>query len=182
MKKVLMVFICLVMFAPIMNVKADNKDVTIYLFRGNTCNHCEEALDYISKNQDVFEDFKFVTYEVWKNNNNASLHKEVATRLEIPKDDLTSVPCFIVGNKYMVGYRNAETLSSVLELAREEAKRDDYKDVVEETRKSLNLKVEALTLKDLFPEASSTATIIVFAVFGLVILGIIGLIVFSRNN
>lgn len=181
MKKILMILVVLVMEVPMM-VKAADKDVTIYLFRGNTCAHCEEALDYISKHQDVFGDFKFVTYEVWKNKNNADLHQKVAEEIKIPEDDLNSVPCFIVGNQFLVGYRGAETLNSVVDLAKEAAKSDDYKDVVEETRKSLNLKVEALTLKDLFPEASSTATIIVFAVFGLVILGIIGLIVFSRNN
>ena len=50
MKKVLFLMMLMCFLLPI-NVKAE-ESVTIYMFKGKTCIHCEQALEYISEHMD----------------------------------------------------------------------------------------------------------------------------------
>ena len=67
MKKILILFgLVLSLFVlPISVYAEEDSTITVYLFRGATCAHCEDALDYISNHRDeIPENVEIGTYEV----------------------------------------------------------------------------------------------------------------------
>lgn len=87
MKKVLILLLMLTSLIIIpSNVKAESDKITVYLFRGDTCVHCEDALEYINNHRELIPDnVEIVTYEVWKNETNANLQDAVADYLDVDK-------------------------------------------------------------------------------------------------
>ncbi len=165
------------------NAYAESKKVTIYFFRGQTCEHCEEALNYINEHKDEIDsNIEIKTYEVWKNSNNSKLQEKVAEKLGV---DTTSkdygVPFIVIGTEHIIGYGGVSTYNNIMSIAKSYIDNKDYQDVVEEASKELNLKFEMLGLNDLFYEPSKVVSIVVFSIFGLIIIGFIGMIVFSRK-
>ena len=79
-----------------------------------------------------------------------------------------------------MGYSTG-TWDELFDIARDYQDNGDYKDIVEEVNRDLQLDVEARTLDDLYSEPSVVATIIVYSVFGVIILGFVAMIVFSRK-
>lgn len=164
-------------------VKAESKEVTIYMFRGNTCPHCEQALTYLKNNLDIIpKDIKFVTYEVYKNNQNATLLNNLEKNFNFAEKDLGSIPLFIVGNEYILGYSTADDLKKVIEFANNAKNASDYEDIVAKEIAASNLKVKALTLEQLLGGPSKTATIVVFSIFGIIILGFSLMFIFSGKK
>ena len=184
MKKILILCsLVLSLFILPMNGYAEEESntITVYLFRGDTCAHCHEALEYISNHrEEIPEGVEIVTYEVWENGINRDFHNEVAERLGIDEDDYDTVPCFVVGEEHILGYSTG-TWDELFDIARDYQDNGDYKDIVEEVNRDLQLDVEARTLDDLYSEPSVVATIIVYSVFGVIILGFVVMIVFSRK-
>ena len=183
MKKIFILFgLVLSLFVlPISVYAEEDNTITVYLFRGATCAHCEDALEYISNHRDeIPENVKIVTYEVWENSINRDFHNEVAKRLGMDEDDYDTVPCFVVGEEHILGYSTG-TWEELFDIARDYQDNGDYTDIVEEVDNELQLDVEARTLDDLYSEPSMVATIIVYAVFGVIILGFVAMIVFSRK-
>ena len=88
MKKILLgLTILLTLTIGLDNVNASSK-VTVYLFRGSTCEHCENALEYMDKHRDeIPKDVEIVTYEVWENKNNSKLQDAVADKLKVDKKE-----------------------------------------------------------------------------------------------
>lgn len=183
MKKFLLgVLLALGIFIPT-RVYAGEKEVTIYLFRGSTCEHCEAALTYINEHKDELpEGVKFLTYEVWENKNNSKLQEAIAGKLEIEEKYKNSVPLFVVGEKKMIGYSTSADFEEVLGYAKDYLDSDDYKDIVKETIKELNIDVKAMKLEQLFSEPNKVVTVVVYSIFGIVVLGIVAMIFFSRKR
>lgn len=183
MKKILLT-ILLVMGLVLIpkNVYADSK-VTVYFFRGNTCEHCEDALNYFNEHkEEIDKNIEIKTYEVWKNDNNSKLQEKVAEKLGVDtKSKDYGVPFIVIGTQHIIGYSGVSTYNNILNIAKSYIDNKDYQDVVEEATKELNLEFESLGLKDLFYEPSKVVSIVVFSIFGLVIIGFIGMIVFSRK-
>lgn len=180
MKKIILgALMILGLIIPI-TVKAKDKEITIYMFRGNTCPHCEQALTYLKNNLDIIPDnVKFVTYEVYKNNGNATLLEKVEKHFNFAEKDLGSIPLFVVGNEYILGYSTADDLKKVIELTKDI---DDYEDIVAKEINSSNIKVKGLTIEQLIGGPSKTGTIIVFSIFGAIIIGFCLMFIFSKNK
>lgn len=158
--------------------------INVYLFRGATCEHCHDALEYINEHREEIPDnVEIITYEVWRNSDNSTFHNEVAKALGLDEDDYNTVPLFVVGDEYILGYGTG-TWEELFEFAENYASSDDYEDIVANTRNNttLNLELEAMTLDDLYSEPNPIVTIIVYVVFGVIVLGFIGMIVFSRKK
>lgn len=107
--------------------ETDDK-VTIYLFRGAGCSHCYEFLEYVSSDlmKEYGDKFKVVTYEVWKNENNAKLMQKVSDYF---KDDASGVPYIIIGDKTFNGYAtsmNDEIKEAIDKLYNSEEKFDVF--------------------------------------------------------
>lgn len=181
LKKILFsLLLVMSVFLPL-NVSAEEV-ITIYLFRGETCHYCEEALDYINENQDLIPDnVEIVTYEVWNNSNNATLMDQVADNLEIDKTSNYGTPLFIVGSKYSKGY-GSDTWETLFSYATSYLEDGEYEDVVAATIRDLGIDVEALGLDDLYREPNQVVTIVVYCIFGLIVVGFIVMIAFSRKK
>ncbi len=183
MKKVLILLLMLTSLIIIpSNVKAESDKITVYLFRGDTCVHCEDALEYINNHRELIPDnVEIVTYEVWKNETNANLQDAVADYLDVDKTAKDyGTPFFVVGSEYVKGYGTG-TWEELFEIVEDYEKEGDYEDIVSKVISDEKLDVEAKTLNDLYSEPSKAVTIIVYCVFGAIVLGFIAMIAFSRK-
>lgn len=179
---VLFSFICLPY-----TVKASDK-VTVYLFRGEDCPHCEEALEYMNEHKDeINKNIEIVTYEVWNNKNNSKLQDEVAARLGIDtKAEDYGVPLIVIGEEYVKGYSGVGSYNKIMEIAESYVNNSEYKDLVSEVAKEMQdnnagMKFESKELSDIFSEPNKVVTIVVYSIFGLIVIGFIAMMVFSRK-
>jgi len=138
MKKIILSVITMMMLFVMMPlVKAiekpdvtDHEKVTIYIFRGEGCGHCQHAISYFYSSGDEYADYLEVkTYEVWKNANNASLATDVAK--EVGTEFTGGVPLIVVGEKYVGGFGDG-TGEELVQYALDYYQDDEYKDVVKE--------------------------------------------------
>lgn len=98
--KKLFVLLLLLSFIIPFGVSAEENDtkekVTIYFFRGEGCHYCEDALTWLAQNRSKYEKYyNLVTFEVWNNQDNATLMKNVADSMG---DEAGGVPYIILGN------------------------------------------------------------------------------------
>ena len=183
MKKIIISIITIMLLILPINAKAESNEVTIYMFRSTQCNHCEDALEYLNENKDsIPEGVKLKTYQVYQNSNNIKLLEQIQKDLNFEEKDIGSIPLFIIGEEYIFGYSGPADIKKAFNLA-EEAKNDsEYKDIVKETISKLSLKDEYMMLDEIFSEPSKVATMIVFGIFGAIVLGFGAMIIFSRKN
>ena len=183
MKKIIISIITIMLLILPINAKAESNEVTIYMFRSTQCNHCEDALEYLNENKDsIPEGVKLKTYQVYQNSNNIKLLEQIQKDLNFEEKDIGSIPLFIIGEEYIFGYTGPADVKKAFNLA-EEAKNDsEYKDIVKETISKLSLKDDYMMLDEIFSEPSKVATMIVFGIFGAIVLGFGAMIIFSRKN
>ncbi len=183
MKKIIISIITIMLLILPINAKAESNEVTIYMFRSTQCNHCEDALEYLNENKDsIPEGVKLKTYQVYQNSNNIKLLEQIQKDLNFEEKDIGSIPLFIIGEEYIFGYSGPADIKKAFNLA-EEAKNDsEYKDIVKETISKLSLKDDYMMLDEIFSEPSKVATMIVFGIFGAIVLGFGAMIIFSRKN
>ena len=107
----------------------EEKTVTIYLFRGEGCPHCEHAMEFFKTLNTEYPYLKVISYEVWENVENRKLMEEVSTELGIEVS--ISVPLIIIGNDYNLrGY--GETKNEEIRNQIEESyQNNNYEDIVE---------------------------------------------------
>lgn len=85
------------------NYKENDNQIPIYMFRSNTCGHCNNFLQYVNDTlvKQYGDKFKLVSFET-HDINNSNLHKKVATFLG---DEASgAVPYIIIGDKSFLGY------------------------------------------------------------------------------
>lgn len=125
---------------PNINTSKENI-VTIYIFRGEGCPHCEHAIEYFKENVKN-KNIQVKAYETWYNDNNSKLMNFVADKL---KADVTGVPFIVIGDYYKVGFGDGEEL---LKEATKRVKDKDFKNVVETVlEEHKDLKVENENIK-----------------------------------
>lgn len=161
----------LVLFIPFV-AKADTKEkINVYIFRGEGCPHCEEAItwfnDTLSKDKEYSEYYNLVQYEVWYDEDNNELMSKVATELGTQAN---GVPFIVVGEKYYSGFSSTESPSKLKEAIKEAYNNKGYKDVVEIVKKGDNKKEE------------KTNYIPIIIVSGVAIVTVIGLNFFTKDK
>ena len=109
--KHLLVFLC-VLIIPLTVSAKDNEEITLYLFHGNGCPHCAEEMEYLDSIYDDYEELKVVKYEVWYNEENASLLQQVEEAFDIKRG---GVPTTVIGNTVFTGF--SSTTSSKIKRA-----------------------------------------------------------------
>lgn len=84
----------------------DGNKVTIYLFRGKGCSHCQDFLKYLGEElvKDYGDKFKLVAFETWEDSYNAELFTKVA---EFRGDEASGVPYILIGNVRLQGFDNS---------------------------------------------------------------------------
>ena len=127
------------------NTEANTSDnsskntVTIYLFRGEGCHFCENAIEFFEGITDEYAYLDVKAYEVWRNTENRKLMNAVANELDIKVS--TSVPLIIIGDEYAergFSERRGEMIIEELENAHHS---NSYTDIVEKVLKENNFNV-----------------------------------------
>ena len=106
--------------------KAEKKDgvgtpVKLYVFYGSTCVHCahlHEVISGLEADTSINYMFELVDYEVWSNETNATLMKNVATALGTTAK---GVPFYVVGEYYSSGFPDITSTDSSVKAAVSEA-------------------------------------------------------------
>ena len=107
-------------------------EVTIYIFRGNGCPHCTDAVQYFNSHH--IDKVNVITYEVWYNPNNKNLYSLVAKEFDL---NSKGVPFIIVGDTYyFIGFSNGE---DIMNIALKETQNKDYVDLVQKIIEKNNL-------------------------------------------
>jgi len=163
----LLILICS-LFVPMMNVvNAEEKEpVTVYIFHGSTCPHCQDALAFFKKllnNKEFKGMFQVRALEIWGDEENSEIANEAC---EILGDEPIngSVPYIVIGDQSFGGYSSASD-SSI-----KEAIKNAYNDHKEDKLKSLVGERGELLEAD---ESQALTTIIVLVVAAAIIGGTI---------
>ena len=139
MKKISLLFILLLTFFFTLNVSA--KEVNLYLFHGDGCPHCAEEMNFLQTLDP--NDVHIVEYEVWYNEENASLMEKIKSNLGITRQ---GVPLTIIGDTYILGY--GEGTDKKIERAISYYEENEYRDVVEEIKNGTYVKKEVKEKSD----------------------------------
>ena len=83
-------------------IDEESSEVRVYIFRGEGCPHCEEAIEWFNSiENDYGSKFQLVSYEVWNNNDNSSFMQKVA---KVRGEEPSGVPYILVGDKTWYGF------------------------------------------------------------------------------
>lgn len=152
------------------NVSCANK-ITVHLFWGNGCPHCENAIEYLEGTiaEEYKECFALEKHEVWYDEEGSQLMQDVAAYFG---EDVTGVPYLVIGEETFGGY--SSSLNEKIEKAIvDNANSDDYVDVIEKVKNG-----ETSGAK----KSGSGDTIVTIAIILVAIGGIYALIKTSRSN
>lgn len=146
------------------NYEETSDQVTIYLFRGNGCSHCRDFLTFLNSIVDEYGSyFKLVSYETWYDQANNKLMSRVSKFLDGKKAE--GVPYIIIGNKSFGGYGSSSDEEIISTIMSEYSKETRY-DVI----------------KDYEENGSSGDGLVVGIIFGVLIIGFTGLVIYSRKT
>ena len=198
MKKVLLTIIAVIFVVfttPI--VKAiekpevtDHEKVTIYIFRGEGCGHCQNAISYFYSLGNEYEDYIDIKiYEVWKNENNSALAADVAK--DIGTEYTGGVPLIVVGEKYIGGF-GEDSGEELIKMALEYYEDEDYHDVVEENLAKKDYEETSETVKEaaiseglikntVEEESGKYDALIIIGIFAVLIGGFAALVVIGKK-
>jgi len=151
-------------------VASAKEKVNVYIFRGEGCPHCEEALEFfdtLSADEEYKDLYKLVTYEVWYDETNSKLMSDVADALG---DQVSGVPYIVIGTKTFAGYAASydDKIKDAIKTAYED---EDYKDVVKQVKSGKYT-----------PEKYKFPIVPVAIVAGVVVLAVIGMVIFTSEK
>lgn len=133
MKKIAkLIFIIISIIFISTNVNAKEIDnLTLYVFKGDGCPHCKAEMDYLDTIKDKYTNLEIKEYEVWYDDDNASLLTKVESYFNIKR---SGVPTTIIGNTVIQGYQNESSTGKKIERAINFYEENDYKDIVKEIK------------------------------------------------
>lgn len=132
----LIVMICslfISVFAPVARA-AEKEPVTLYIFHGSTCPHCQEAMTFFKKllKTDEFKDILQVrAIEIWGSEENSQLANKACEAMgDEPING--SVPYIVVGDKTFGGYSSSSdaSIKTAIKDAYDNNKEDKIKSIV----------------------------------------------------
>jgi len=126
LKRIIKIFLLLVVLLFPLVVNAKENDITLYLFHGDGCPHCAEEIKFLNGIEKKYKNLKIVKYEVWYNEDNSSLLQDVYNAFDITRN---GVPTTVIGNTIIQGY--GESNASKIERAIKYYSKNDYIDQVE---------------------------------------------------
>lgn len=83
---------------------SDDGPVVLTLFYGDGCPHCHAELEFLVELQERWPDLQIVTYEVWHDNENLALFRQVAAEHGV---DASGVPGTFIGDRAWIGFSDA---------------------------------------------------------------------------
>ena len=100
-KYLLTIILSFLLLSPINVFASKDKEVTLYFFHGDGCPHCAAEEEFLKNNKEELKNVKIVKYEVWKDEDNRKLLKEVGKKFDM---EVSSVPFNVIGNTIIKGY------------------------------------------------------------------------------
>ena len=122
------ILICFTMFLFFLTFGVDAKEkVNVYMFRGEGCPHCKEALEFFESIEEEYgKYYKLTTYEVYNDSNNSALMDRVSKRLN---EEVSGVPYIIIGKKTFSGFGD-DTKDAIKQAILSEYEKDERYDVM----------------------------------------------------
>lgn len=116
---ILLIVACFVSYSPLLPAQA-NSSPTIHLFWAEGCPHCTHEKEFLKDYQEKYQDIVLEYYEITRDKDNLELLQKVGRAL---KADVAGVPFTVIGEKYIVGFQDAETTGKEIDKYVQ-----DYKD------------------------------------------------------
>jgi len=107
-------------------VNAKDNDIKLYLFYGDGCPHCAEEEKFLNTIENDYSNLEIVRYEVWYNDDNATLLQDVEKAFNITR---SGVPTTVIGNTVITGY--GDSTGSKIERAIKYYSSEEYTDQVQ---------------------------------------------------
>ena len=119
------VFLFVLLLFPIICNAKEGDTVTLYLFHGDGCPHCAEEIKFLNSIEGKYDNLEIVKYEVWYNDENATLLEKVKTGFDIKNN---GVPTTVIGDTLIMGY--GDGTGSKIERAIKYYSEEEYIDYV----------------------------------------------------
>lgn len=160
------------------NYEENNDQAIIYLFRGKGCGYCKKFLTFLNSIVDDYgKYFKVVSYEVWYDQENASLLTKVSNYLGTSAE---GVPYIVIGDKVFPGYASSYDEDIKDAIKKQYDSKNEY-DVMEKLSvdSNSNSKTEVKNTKN-----NSTLSMILISIFAsiFVIGAIVIIVIFNLKN
>ena len=160
------------------NYEENNDQAIIYLFRGKGCGYCRKFLTFLNSIIDDYgKYFKVVSYEVWYDQENASLLTKVSNYLGTSAE---GVPYIVIGDKVFPGYASSYDEDIKDAIKKQYDSKNEY-DVMEKLSvdSNSNSKTEVKNTKN-----NSTLSMILISIFAsiFVIGAIVIIVIFNFKN
>lgn len=134
--KLIFIIISIIFISTNVNAK-ETDNLTLYVFKGDGCPHCKAEMDYLDTIKDKYTNLEIKEYEVWYDDDNASLLTKVESYFNIKR---SGVPTTIIGNTVIQGYQNESSTGKKIERAINFYEENDYKDIVKEIKAGIATK------------------------------------------
>jgi thiol-disulfide isomerase/thioredoxin len=106
-----------------------SNNVTLYLFWGNGCPHCESEIKFLNKIQKDYPTLTIKKFEVWGSSKNREIFAQVGQKLGA---DVKGVPFTVIGNNSIGGYYNDDTTGAEIRDEIDKCVQNGCPDVVSE--------------------------------------------------
>lgn len=160
------------------NYQENNDQAIIYLFRGKGCGYCKKFLTFLNSIVDDYgKYFKVVSYEVWYDQENASLLTKVSNYLGTSAE---GVPYIVIGDKVFPGYASSYDEDIKDAIKKQYDSKNEY-DVMKKLSvdSNSNSKTEVKNTKN-----NSTLSVILISIFAsiFVIGAIVIIVIFNLKD
>lgn len=146
--------------------KENDKQTTIYLFRGQGCAYCRKFLEFLNDiSKEYGKYFKVVSFESWYDEENANLLEKISGFMG---DTARGVPFIVIGDQKFPGYSSDydEGIKAAIKEQYEAEKKYDviekYNEYVKEEHKKANRANNTIIIWNLFFIIVATVVIMVY--------------------
>ena len=149
MKKLIKIWLLMLMLIPFMTYAKEDDKITLYLFHGDGCPHCAEEMEYLETLQKNHPNLEIVKYEVWYDEENAELLEKINQAFEITR---TGVPTNVIGHTVIMGF--SSTIATKLDRAVSYYEKEKYDDI---TKKIINGEYDGEKIEDPFGQVETSS-------------------------
>jgi thiol-disulfide isomerase/thioredoxin len=130
-KKIIVLLLITFTFLGLANFAlAQDKEVNLYFFYGDTCPHCKKAEVFLGELKEKHPSLKVNSYEIFGNKENARLLLQFFENCGEKKT--VRVPAIFIGQEVIIGYLNEETTGRTIEKAVKDCLERECLDPLEE--------------------------------------------------
>lgn len=152
---------------------AADKKINVYIFRGEGCPHCEEAIEWFEgtlANDEEYKDlYELVKYEVWYDENNSALMQSVAEQLGT---EASGVPFIVIGDEYFSGFSASASPEKIKAAIKDAYDNDKYQDIVKAVKNGTKIE----------ENKESTSILPIIIISAVAVVAVIALVFFTKEK